>query len=345
MSDKPKLRILNIMLAGGAGGLEHACADYHDALTMEGHQVLSVTHPRAWVNDQIQNAVHIRARNRWDFLALARFANLCRKWKPDAIIAHGNRAIDLVRASPAETPAFGVYHNTWIKRTDHLAGAITITQQYQQALVDHGFEADRVKMIPNMIRQGKPRTRTIFDGQPIVGSMGRFSREKGFDLMLMALVTLKHNDIPFTGIIHGAAKNGSLTQMTTMRDALDLTDEVALPGWTKTPREFLRQIDIYVVPSRREGLSIAFLEAMEAGCAIVSADIPGLTGAAADGIEALFFPTNNQQAMSETIAGLLADPDRAEALGKAARARVLADYEISAVAPRLSEAILSLVNK
>ena len=342
MSAPPEFRILNVMLAKGAGGLEHACADYHEALEMEGHEVLSVTHPKAWVNRYLTKIEHITSRGAWDIRGLWWFHRLCDTWRPDAIIAHGNRAINLAWAAPPQKVIIGVYHNTWIKRTSHLKGAITITPQYRQALIEHGFADYSVKLIPNMVHRGRATERAGFASPPVIGSMGRFSPEKGFDLMLMALADLKERGIPFRAVIHGEEARGGTNQMTALRNALEMEQDVDLPGWTRTPRDFLGAIDIYLVPSRREGLSIAFLEAMEAGCPIVSADIPGLVEAAEEAKEAHFFKTGDHRAMADGIARLLRDPALAADLGQAARTRALTEFEIAAIAPKLSAAVTEL---
>jgi glycosyltransferase involved in cell wall biosynthesis len=88
--------------------------------------------------------------------------------------------------------------------------------------------------------------------------------------------------------------------------------------------------DLFVLPSRREGLPIALLEAMEAGLAIVATPVGGIPEALAHGEAGVLVPAGDARALADALAALARDPARRRALSEAARARAHARYSRSA---------------
>ena len=84
--------------------------------------------------------------------------------------------------------------------------------------------------------------------------------------------------------------------------------------------------DLFLLPSHREGMSFALLEAMAHGLAPIVAD--GSGNAETVGDAGAIFPAGDVAAMSELLAGLAADPDARARLGAAARERVRAEFGI-----------------
>jgi glycosyltransferase involved in cell wall biosynthesis len=90
---------------------------------------------------------------------------------------------------------------------------------------------------------------------------------------------------------------------------------------------------VFVLPSRTEGLSLALLEAMACGLAVVATDV-GATREAAGDDGALLVPPDRPEALGAALAAALGDAARRGALGAAARARAVRGYGIEAVARR-----------
>ena len=82
--------------------------------------------------------------------------------------------------------------------------------------------------------------------------------------------------------------------------------------------------DLFLLPSHREGMSFALLEAMAHGLAPIVADGTGNVETIGDA--GVVFPAGNVAAMSELLAGLAADPAARARLGAAARERVRAEF-------------------
>ena len=106
VSAAPPLRIANVMLGRGLGGLEQALLDHSDALGRTGHEVHAVIHPDAAIRPALEahgtkwhGLPHLGA---WDMVAAMRLRLLLRRLRPDVCVAHGNRAMSLLRLAGAD---------------------------------------------------------------------------------------------------------------------------------------------------------------------------------------------------------------------------------------------------
>jgi glycosyltransferase involved in cell wall biosynthesis len=84
----------------------------------------------------------------------------------------------------------------------------------------------------------------------------------------------------------------------------------------------LREADIFLMPSTTEGLPVALLESMAYGKPIVATRVGGIPDVLADGTEGLLVPPGDVTALADAVVTLVGDPDRAWALGRAAKERV-----------------------
>ena len=89
----------------------------------------------------------------------------------------------------------------------------------------------------------------------------------------------------------------------------------------------LAQADIVVLPSYREGLPKGLIEAAACGRPLVTTDVPGCREVVTDGVDGLLAPVRDAAALARAIARLQDDPDLANRLGNAARAKALAEYD------------------
>ena len=109
---------------------------------------------------------------------------------------------------------------------------------------------------------------------------------------------------------------------------LGIADRVVFRGWLE--RDHLpavyAQADVFVLPSRDEGMPNAMLEAMAAGLPVIGSKVAGLDEVVIDGKTGLLIPPEDAAALAEAIRILIEDRDHTFALGQAARTRVEADF-------------------
>jgi glycosyltransferase involved in cell wall biosynthesis len=125
----------------------------------------------------------------------------------------------------------------------------------------------------------------------------------------------------------------------------NLSSQVHLPGQVKNVAEYLQAADLFVLPSRAEGLSNALLEAMAVGLPIVATAVGGTSDAISHGGNGLLILPEDQVALSEAIISLLQDSALRERLGYAARCTVETEYTISSVAARYLELYQTLAEQ
>ncbi len=102
-------------------------------------------------------------------------------------------------------------------------------------------------------------------------------------------------------------------------------------GFRDDMPEVLRQASIVCLPSYREGLPKALLEAAATGRAIVTTDVPGCRDAVRHEHNGLLVPPRDAGALAEALVRLLGDPDLRRRMGAAGRARAEAEFSVERV--------------
>ncbi len=171
------------------------------------------------------------------------------------------------------------------------------------------------------------------DGELVIFTPGRLAAEKGLEELLDALVVVKAAGLRFKCLIAG---DGPLRPELERRIAeRGLTADALLLGFRSDVTALVHAADIVALPSWREGLSIALLESMSAGRAIVSTAIGSTREATAEGYAAVLVGPGDVQALASSLLKLGGDPGLRAALGAAAAeifakrynlARMLDDY-------------------
>ena len=187
----------------------------------------------------------------------------------------------------------------------------------------------RTRVIPNGIdpfdetegSRSQARSRFHLDDEEIaLVSIGRLAKQKNQAFLIQALGALKG----FRLLLAGTGPEEAKLRLDAER--MGVADRVSFLGGLNQldVKHLLRAADIFALPSLYEGQSNALLEAMSAGKAIVTSDIPShrdtLIG---PGIEAGFaLPTANPGRWIATLLDLAQDWEKREALGQRARRRV-----------------------
>lgn len=99
------------------------------------------------------------------------------------------------------------------------------------------------------------------------------------------------------------------------RQVQDLAFPVLLPGWLDDVSSFLAALDVFVLPSRREGMPLAVLEAMAAGLPIVASRVGGIPEALRDGAAGILTPPGDADAIGAALRRLALEDDLASRLG------------------------------
>lgn len=337
------MRILNIMLARGRGGIEQAALDYTHALRAAGHDVTMLVAPCSWARRQLpKNIARRRLQNfgAWDVFAAWRLSRLIKKTHAEMIITHGNRALCLaLRAAQKTIPVVGLAHNYSTKHLIKADGAFAITQHLVDHLARQGMAREKIFHMPNMITvpNATPPARNEFRTPPVIGAMGRFVKKKGFDIWLRALAMLRDQGVEFRAVLGGSGEEDY--HLRSLTRELKLESHVTFTGWVEDKSAFFDSIDIFCLPSLHEPFGIVLLEAFLAGVPIITGDSEGPREICTANVDARLYDRTDAAALAETLADALSTPARTLAMGKRGYTEVVGRYATPVIAGRMTKAL------
>lgn len=345
------MRIVNAMFGRGRGGIEQAFLDYTRALQTAGHAVLPMVHPAAAIIQETQDlsdeVCRIANAGAWDPLAVLRLKRQLRRWQPDLIVCHGNRAAMLLRkaAKNRNIPVVGVAHNYLVKRFARLDAAIAITADIARHLEACGVPSDRIFRVPNMIAlpEQRPDPRP-FHTPPVIGSLGRFVPKKGFDTFIRALGLLREEGLPFRAMLAGDGPEKATLQTLAHEQGLD-EHLLFFPGWVTDKAAFFNAIDVFALPSLHEPFGIVVLEAFAHGVPLITSDCEGPREICTPERDALVFPKDSASELARAIVALLRDPAHAAGLAEAGYRTAEQHYALPVVSDRLDTVIAHILNR
>jgi glycosyltransferase involved in cell wall biosynthesis len=275
---------------------EEACSVPEMGLWILTNFLPTLRHLRMWQPDVMH--VHLAVPTG----ALACAANFC-TGVPYVLTVHLG---DVPGAVPEQTSKLFRIFGPFIRPIWKRAARISAVSEFVRdlAVVAYGRPVLR---IPNAIALPPPTTMAPRLGKPpqLVAS-GRFNPQKNFVLLMEAVAQLADLDWQLTII-------GDGDEMPAVRAAVArhaLKTRVNLPGWCDAAQveSLLDAADVFLMPSSVEGLSVAALEALKHGLAIVGSDIGGLRDVIDHGLNGLRVPPNDSAALAAQLRALLARP-------------------------------------
>ncbi|MEV6416614.1 glycogen synthase [Kribbella sp. NPDC051718] len=296
------------------------------------------------------------------------YANMAGHWAkllygiPHVVTAH---SLEPLRPWKAEQLGGGYRLSSWAERTayeaadavvavsnatrDDILASYPAIDPAKVHIITNGIDADFYHPDPStdvLERLGVDLSR------PYVTFVGRITRQKGVPHLLRAGLQLDPS-VQLV-LLAGAADTPELKaetdalvdELKTSRDGVFIVSEML-------PREEVRQVLTHALafccPSIYEPLGIVNLEAMACETAVVASAVGGIPDVVVDGETGTLVPydendpTTFERQLAEGINALVANPAKAEAMGKAGRTRAIADFGWDAVANRTVELYQSLL--
>lgn len=185
-----------------------------------------------------------------------------------------------------------------------------------------GKESYPLWVMPNPIelpvesghRAGETQTRLLF--------LGRMDARKGSDRVLHAIAALPSEVRDRVRLY--MAGDGEVDAMRALAKELGLESQVDIRSWIGGAEKetWLREANVFILPSRAEGLPMAMLEAMAYGKALIVSPVGGIPEFVTDGQEGILVPSEDISAIRDAIRLLTESPDMRAQMGRAARARI-----------------------
>jgi glycosyltransferase involved in cell wall biosynthesis len=223
--------------------------------------------------------------------------------------------------------------HTLLVNTRIIQTLVASSTRTRQNSIDKGVNPDQIKVVYNSIspftleniNRNEVRGKLgLHEDEVFLLTIGRLVYEKGHEFLIEAtgIAARSHPDI-FTGICGGGPLRKQLMEQIT---ALNLEEKVRLLGQWENINELLAAADIFVLPSRWEGLPMALLEAMMANLPVIATRVEGVEEVIEDGVHGLLVPLEDVNGLAKAILQLSTAPEQRRRMGAAARLRVLNSY-------------------
>ncbi|OHU96996.1 glycosyltransferase family 4 protein [Mycobacterium talmoniae] len=204
-----------------------------------------------------------------------------------------------------------------------------------------GVDTDR--FAPDPAGRAELRARYRLGARPTVVCVSRLVPRKGQDMLIRALPAIRRRVDGAALVIVGGGPY--LAALRRLAQRVGVAEHVTFTGGAPTaelPAHY-GMADVFAMPCRTrgagldvEGLGIVFLEASATGVPVVAGDSGGAPETVRDNETGLVVDGRSVQQVADAVGGLLADPDRAAAMGAAGRDWVLANWRWDTLAARLA---------
>jgi glycosyltransferase involved in cell wall biosynthesis len=159
----------------------------------------------------------------------------------------------------------------------------------------------------------------------MIGTLGRTKHVKGHDLLLEGFAPLCANNKKLHLVIMGGGElEGSLNELS---KSLGIVGNVTITGSLPNAYRYLKALDIFIMPSRSEGLPIAMLEAMSTGLPIIGSNVGGIPEALGDA--GVVIEAGSANAVTQALEALVnASDDERDQIVRALKVRIKEDFSI-----------------
>jgi glycosyltransferase involved in cell wall biosynthesis len=213
-----------------------------------------------------------------------------------------------------------------------------IAEELRQA----GVPEERIVSIPNGVEIDETAGSRAPEGWLRLVYIGRLHPQKGVDVLLEALalaVPRLEERLSLRIVGDGPAREPLEDQA----EALRLGEVVEFVGEVGDPMPEIDGADVFVLPSRTEGMSNALLEAMSRGRAVVATAVSGSQGIVDHGRSGLLVEPDEPAHLAAALERLAHDPHERLRMGETARAEIREHYSLEKVAARYGDLYRHLV--
>jgi len=212
---------------------------------------------------------------------------------------------------------------------------VVVSDYLKDLLVkDEWFPKNRVELIPNGIsnapytieydRNALRNDLGVNRDSKLVGIVARLDPIKNHSLLLRSMKTVVEKEPKARLLIVGDGPLKEKLQRETKE--MNLEDSVLFTGERQDVPKILKSLDIFVLCSISEGMSLTLIEAMAAGLPIIATDVGGNPKLIRSEENGMLVPSDDSNALSKAILNLLSNNDKANSLGQNARTRYESKY-------------------
>jgi glycosyltransferase involved in cell wall biosynthesis len=186
------------------------------------------------------------------------------------------------------------------------------------ALIYNGIDSDKFYL---------PESKIFSQEITKIGAIGRLSPEKGHKYLIRACRFIKDKKWRLLLVGDGAVRK----DLERAVQLLDLEGYVTFVGEVEDVRPYLEQIDIFVLPSLSEGLSLAIIEAAFAGRFIIATNVGGVPEIIKDKETGLLFKPKSIEQLVSRLKWAMEHKDEASKMARRLQAEVVDRFDINLI--------------
>ena len=230
-------------------------------------------------------------------------------------------------------------HRRLLRVTDHLVDGVVVNCEAlrQHMITDERVSAERIHVCYNGIDTGvfQPGSRT--EGDPVtIGIVCALRPEKGLPTLVEAFAQVALAQVaPARLAIVGSGP--MLPELQRLAASLGVLDRCHFEPTTNRVADWLRKIDIFVLPSLSEALSNSLMEAMSCGCAVTASSTGGNVELVQPNVTGLLFPPGDAAKLAENLRTLVQNESLRRRLAENASLFIREGFSIERSAARMAE--------
>ena len=334
------MKIMQVIPYFCFGGAETMCENLTYALTAAGHDVtvVSLLSDRTPIARRMEeNSIRIHYLDKklgLDLSMIPRLISIMKQEKPDVVHTH----LNVIKYAAVAARLCGIrcvhtVHNVAHEEAEGRLQKITNTIYFRRGwavpvalspkvqatiLSFYGLKEEQVPMIYNGVDLGKccPKEDYSLSKPARLLHIGRFNEQKNHKGLLEAFIQIVKT---FPDCCLQLIGDGDLEEETRnhVKD-LGLQEKVLFLGNQTNVYPFLQEADLFLLPSKFEGMPMTIIEAMGTGLPIVASAVGGVPDMLEDGVSGMLVPCD-PDAVAQAVLQLLENKDLREKLGTNAR--------------------------
>lgn len=344
MTERGKQTVVQVFASAGWGGGEQYVYDLAERLQREGYGVQLVSRESEVIRRKTASLgcplVQFPLRSRFGLRSILKMKRLIESVEADIVHTHqfkdtfialfaralSDRKPKVILTRHLVRPAKRNFLYSYLyRRTDRI---VFVSELARRVFLSSSpkIAARSVTVIHNSIPPCRLQTGGVVLRQRygippdtvVVAYAGRLHPEKGVEVLLDAAALLKSED--FVLLVAGQGEPVYEQRLRDRAKALGLDGKVVFTGFLDDVPQFMRQVDIGVVPTvGQEAFGLTVLEFMQAGRAVITTDNGAQPEFVASGTDGILIPPSDAEALAAALRGLIRNRELRELLGAAAR--------------------------
>lgn len=330
------MKVLFILHSHSCGGAEKHVLNLMCELKKFDHTPFLACPRDSWLAEQSTikgiRTAHAAMHGFYDIVSLMQICLFIRKEKIGLIHGHLTRGAFYAgwASRLAGIPSVATAHstNTW-KHFSHQRRIIAVSNAVKESLIARELDAKRILVVKNGI-PGPPaevadlrsRTRSelgLSNNDFALGMTARFIRDKGQDILVEAVSRIPFEKRKLIKVFFiGEARGEWFKQTQNLVNDKKLAGCCHFLGQREDVPRLLGAMDLFVLPSRREAISLSIMEAFAAQLPVIATAIGGIPEIVIDNRTGRLFPAENSEKLASLIDELMDDEQQRRRLGRQA---------------------------